>query len=92
MITAEGRMHERFGRQVRGRGGDRLNTWLLIIGDDRHCVAQLRLRPGRSLLQDFHLAIDAQDFRHLLLEVGVTPFKIAVHLVRLDLLFIENLA
>ena len=36
MLTCEGRMDARFGRQIRGCGGDSLYTRLLVVGDDRH--------------------------------------------------------
>src|SRR6516162_8428050 len=41
MIAREGRLHARLRRQVRGGVRDRLDTGLLIIGDDRHRIARL---------------------------------------------------
>ncbi|MGY3034053.1 hypothetical protein ACVIIV_003223 [Bradyrhizobium sp. USDA 4354] len=41
---------------------------------------------GRGFLQDLDFTIDAQRFRYLLCELGVAIFKVAAHLVRLDLL------
>ena len=53
-------MGARFGRQIRGRCRDRLDTRLLVVRDDRHRVARpFLLRRGRRLLEDFHLAMTA---------------------------------
>ena len=57
MIAREGLMDAGFGRQVRGRGGERLDTGLLVIGNDRHRIARL-LRGGRGLLENPDLAVD----------------------------------
>jgi hypothetical protein len=38
------------------------------------------------------LAIDAQNLRHLLFELRVAPFQVIAHLVRLNLLLIEDVA
>jgi hypothetical protein len=92
MIAGEGRMHAGLRRQVRCRGGNRLNPWFLVIGDDRNRVAGLLLRCGRGLLEDFDLAVNAQHFRHLLFKFGVAAFQVVTHFVRLDLLRIEDLA
>jgi hypothetical protein len=62
-----------------------------IAGEDGHPFALPR-RLGRGFFQDFDLTINAQNLRHLLLELGVAVFKIVTHLVRLDLLFAEYLA
>jgi hypothetical protein len=59
MLAGKGRMHAGFWRQIRGSRGDRLDTGLLVIGDDRHGLARLLRRYGRRL-EDLHLAIDAQ--------------------------------
>src|SRR5439155_282239 len=37
-------------------------------------------------------ASTAKNFRHLLFELGVAAFQVVAHLVRLDLLLVENLA
>ena len=84
-------MHAGFRRQVRGRGGNPLEPRLLVIGDDRDCVAGLLLRCGRGLPEDFDLAVNAQHLRHLLFKFGVAAFQVVTHFVRLDLLFIEDL-
>ena len=47
---------------------------------------------GGGFFQDLDLAIDAQNLRHLLLELGVATFQIVTHLVRLDFLLAEDLA
>src|SRR5215510_6444105 len=91
MIACKGRMYTWHWRQIRCRCGDRLNSRLLVIGDNRDRLRRpFRLAGG--LFQDLDLAIDAQNLRHLLLERGVAIFKIVAHLVRLDLLFAEDLA
>ena len=41
MIAREGRVDCGHGRQIRGGRGDGLDSWLFIVGDDRHpaCAA-----------------------------------------------------
>ena len=68
MIAREGRMGAGFGRQIRGRVGDRLDTRLLVIGEDRHRIARLLFRGRCGLFDELHLAVDAQNLRHLLFE------------------------
>ena len=92
MIAREGRVLAGLGRQVRSRGRDRLDAGLLVIGDDRHRIAQLLFCGGRRLLDEPHLAIDAQNLRHLLLELRVAAFQIIANLVRLYLSRIEDVA
>ena len=53
MLTCEGRMHAGLGRQVGGGRCDGLYAGLLVVGNDRHRVAQLLLRDGCGLLQEF---------------------------------------
>ena len=48
-------MHAGLRRQVRCRGGNCLDPWLLVIGDDRNPVAGLVLRCDRGFLEDFDL-------------------------------------
>src|SRR5262245_7704501 len=91
MIPREARVHAGLGRQIRRRRRDGLNSRLLVVGDDRYWLRRL-LRLGGSLFQDLDLAINTQNLRHLLLEVGVTTFQIVAHLVRFDVLLAENLA
>ena len=50
------------------------------------------LRGGRGLLDEPHLAIDAQNLRHPLLELRIAAFQVVADLVRLYLLLIEDLA
>ena len=93
MLTCEGRMGARFGRQIRGRCRDRLDTRLLVVRDDRHRVARpFLLRRGRPLLKDFHLAIDAQHLGHLFRKVGIALFQVVSHFVRLHLFLVQDLA
>ena len=48
LIAREGRVPARLRRQVGGRGCERLDTGLLVIGDDRNCIARLVLRRQPS--------------------------------------------
>src|SRR3984893_11802072 len=90
MIAREGRMHAGLRRRVWGCPCDRLDTGLLVIGDDRHCIARLLFRGGSLLLDQLDLSIDAQNLRHLLLELRVAALQVIADLVRLYLLFIED--
>src|SRR5208282_2382167 len=92
MIAREGRVPAGLRRQVRSRGGDRLDTGLLVIGDDRHCLARLSFCGGSLLLDQLDLSIDAQNLRHLLLELRVAALQVIADLVRLYLLLIEDVA
>ena len=66
------------------RRGDGLDTRLFIVGDDRHRFVRFVRLAGSSLFQHLNLAVDTQNFCHLLLELGVAAFQIVAHLVRLD--------
>src|ERR1700676_983485 len=82
MITREGRVDAGYRRQI-GRGCcDGLDSRFFVIGDDRYRLARFLSLGG--LFQDLDLAINAQNLRHLLLELGVATFQIVSHLVRLD--------
>ena len=80
VVAREGRMPAGFGRQVRGGRGDRLNAGLLIVGDDRHRIARFLFRR-RRLLDELHFASDAQNLRHLLLELRIAAFQVVADLV-----------
>ena len=82
MITREGRVDAGHRRQIGRRRCDGLDSRFFVIRDDRYRLARF-LGLG-DLFQDLHLAITAQNFRHPLLELGVTTFQIVSHLVRLD--------
>jgi len=82
---------QRLRRQVRCRRSDRLYAGLFVVGDDRNCRDFPRSRGG-GLLQQLDFTIDAQDFRHLLVEQGIAAFQIIAHLVRLDFIRGENFA
>jgi hypothetical protein len=72
MATLSGPRH---GRQIRCRRRDRLDSRLLVVGDDRNRHTRF-LRLGGGLLQDLNLAIDAQNLRHLRFEIGIaTPAR-----------------
>src|SRR5208337_41141 len=92
VVAREGRLSAGLGRQVRGGRGDCLNAGLLIVGDNRHRIARFLFCGRRRLLDELHFAIDAQNLRHLLLELGVAAFQVVADLVRLHLLLIEDLA
>src|ERR1019366_9462412 len=49
MVAGEGRMNAGLGRQIGGRRCNRLNTGLFVVGDNRHPVVRLSLRPRRGL-------------------------------------------
>ena len=92
-FTCEGRMGARFGQQIRGRCRDRLDTRLLVVRDDCYRVARpFLLRRGRRLLEDFHLAIDAQHLGHFFRKVGIVLFEVVSHFVRLYLFLAQDLA
>src|SRR6202035_3707698 len=77
--------------QIRRRRRDGLDARLLVVRDDR-CRLLPLLRFGGGLFQDLDLAVDTQNLRHLLLELGVASFQVVAHLVRLDFLLAEDLA
>jgi hypothetical protein len=87
-------MDARFGRQIRGRCRDRLDTRLLVVRDDRHRVVRLFLlrRHGHGLLENFHLAINAQHLGHLFRKRGVAEFQVVSHFVRLHFFLVEDFA
>ena len=91
-FACEGGMHAGLGRQIRSRGCDRLDARLLVVGDDRHRFARLLFRRGGRLLEDFHLAINAQDLGHLFGKVGIALFQVVSHFVRLDFFLVEDFA
>ena len=69
MITHKGRVDAGLGWQI-GRGRcDGLDSRFFIVGDDRHRLA--RFFRLVSLFQQLDLAINAQNLRHLLLELGM---------------------
>ena len=77
------RVQAGLGRQVRGGRSDGLNAGLLIVGDNRHRIARFLFCRRRRLLDEPHFAIDAQNLRHLLLELRVAAFQVVADLVRL---------
>src|SRR5437588_4911555 len=92
IIARKGRMHVGLWRQVWGGSCNRLEAGLLVIGNDRHCIARLLLRGCCPFLDQLHLTIDAQNLRHLLLKLRVTALQVIANLVWLDLLLIEDVA
>ena len=83
------------GRQVGSRGRDRLNAGFLVIGQDRHLLAWGLVSLGRCggrFFERLYFAVDAQNLRHLLFEVGIASLRVVAHLVRLYLLGVEDLA
>ena len=91
MIAREGRMDTGLGRQIRRGRRNGLDSGLFIVGDDRYRLAGFP-RFGSGFFQDLDLAIDAQHFRHLMLELGVAVFQVVAHLVPFDVLLVEDLA
>ena len=92
VVAREGRMNVRFGWQFGSGRRDRLDARLLVVGDDRYRVARLLLRCDCGILQELHLAINAQHFGHFFRKRGIALLQVIAHLVRLHLLLIENLA
>ena len=92
VIAGEGRVFAGLRRQVRGGRSERLNAGLLVIGDDCHRIAGLLVRSSRGGLNKPYLAVDAQNLRHLLLELRVASFQVIAHFARLYFLPIEYVA
>jgi hypothetical protein len=84
VIACEGCVPARFGRKVRGRIGDRLDTGLLVIREDRDRIAWLLFGGRRVLFDESHLAIDAQNLGHLLFDLRIAAFQVISDLVRLS--------
>ena len=84
VVALDGRVLARPGRQIRCRGGDRLNARLLIVGD--HSDGPLCLR---QCAQHFRCCVDFQNFGLALVEGRVTAFQIITHLVGLDWLAVQ---
>ncbi|MET4754425.1 hypothetical protein ABIB08_008804 [Bradyrhizobium sp. RT11b] len=80
-----------FGRQIRRRRCDGLDSRLFVARHERHRLSP-SLRLGRGFFQDCDFTIDAQDLGHLPFELSIAIFKIVAHLVRLDFLLAEDLA
>jgi hypothetical protein len=53
VVAPEGRMDAGLGRQIRRRRGNRLDTGLLVIGDDGYRVAWLCLAAAAVSLMIF---------------------------------------
>src|SRR3979411_2577377 len=83
VIPREGRVEAGHGRQIGCRRCDGLDSRLFVVGNDRSALDGFA-RLGGGSLQNLDLAINAQNLRHLLLELGVATFQIVSHLVRLD--------
>ena len=92
VVACEGGMDAGFGRQIGRRHCDRLDTGLLVVGDDCHRVARLLIRAGCRLLQELHLAINTQHLGHFFRKFRVALLQVVTHLVRLHLLLAEDLA
>src|SRR5260370_17285281 len=90
IIARKARMRTWHWRQIRCRCRDRLDTRLLVVGDDRYRLRRL-LRLAGGFFQDLDLAINTQNLRHFLLELSVAALQIVAYLVRLDFLFASNL-
>src|SRR6266850_1553178 len=91
VIPREGRVDAGLGRQIGCGGCDGLDSRLFVVGNDRHSLDGFA-RLGGGSLQNLDLAINAQNLRHLLLELGIATFQIVADLVRLDFLLAEDLA
>src|SRR2546430_14564708 len=83
VIRRKGGMDAGHTRQIGCRRCDGLDSRLFVVGNDRHSLDGFA-RLGGGSLQNLDLAINAQNLRHLLLELGLATFQIVAHLVRLD--------
>src|SRR5215813_9243867 len=89
MIALRRGVGARNRRQIRSSIADRLNTALLIIGEDDDFARVIALRGGRAPHLD--PAVNAKHFGHFWLELGVAPLRVIADLVRLDLMCSQNL-
>src|SRR5215471_488763 len=89
MIALRSGVGARNRRQIRSSIADRLNTGLLIIGEDDDFARVVAVRGGRAPHLD--LAVNAKHFGHFWLELGVAPRRVIADLVRLDLMCCQNL-
>src|SRR5215472_17291175 len=89
MIALRSGVGARNWRQIRSSIADRLNTGLLIIGEDDDFARVVAVRGGRAPHLD--LAVNAKHFGHFCLELGVAPLRVIADLVRLDLMGCQNL-
>src|SRR6266516_7946213 len=55
-------------------------------------IYTLSLHDALPISTTLNLTIDAQNLRHLRLEIGIATFQVVAHLVRLDVLLAEDLA
>src|SRR6201981_18975 len=97
VIPHHGRAGAGKWRAIRRSGADRLDPWFLVIRDDGKAPATAAvLAPALAAFslatQHRHLPVDAEDFGHLGLELGIALFQVVAHLVRLDFLLGQDLA
>src|SRR5215472_9762471 len=85
-------MYPRNGWQIRGSVGDRLNSRFLIVGDDRDLGVSLDLSLLVVGTQHGDFLINAQDLRHLWLEVLIALFKVVAHFMWFHVLVGQDLA
>ena len=86
-------MHAGLGRQVGGGRCDGLYAGLLVVGNDRHRVAQLLLRDGPAACRSrFHLAINASALRPSSQQSRDRAVPASVsHFVRFHLFLVERI-
>ena len=66
---------------------------LAMLAAIRRASSFVSTRACRAcLLQDFHLAINAQHLSHLFRKVGVAALQIVAHFVRLHVFLVEDFA
>src|SRR5271165_2197234 len=97
VIPHHGRAGAGKWRAIRRSGADRLDPWFLVVRDDGKAPATAAvLAPALAAFslatQHRHLPVDAEDFGHLGLELGIALFQVVAHLVRLDFLLGQDLA
>jgi hypothetical protein len=79
MVALHRSMLARFRRQVGGRGGNRLDAGLLIVGEHGNRAVDLRDLP-----QHLRRGVDFQDLCLAFLTGRIAPFQIVAYLVRFD--------
>src|SRR5258708_11357373 len=79
MIAREGRVGARNGRQIRRRRCESLDSWLLIVGDDRHRLVRVFLL-GCGPFHVFYLALYTNVFLHHLLNLLLSEIPTIAYL------------
>ena len=84
VIPHHGRAGAGKWRAIRRSGADRLDPWFLVVRDDGKAPATAAvLAPALAAFslatQHRHLPVDAEDFGHLGLELGIALLQVVAH-------------